>query len=202
MSHHHYKRFSILLLFCVGVVCAYADIQLLQKTQPLNILSNAKSQPVKVQYGVWTYQFDNDEQSTQRHQAKVHTAVVGEQPVDTWSNPGTAIYRTLVNWENPSSLTPYVGAGIGSAHADADGLIQADSTGIPLRARGSETLYQFVTGTVWEISPAWEMELVYRHSTTNETLREEASREASIGEKIEKLSKQSGVIQVGVTFKF
>lgn len=156
--------------------------------------------PTELRYALYTFDFVAPG-------AKASSSVVTELKGERQSEAGSEIPRAdivniQVNWANASAWTPYLAAGGGSALPEHGGyVLSGDNTTASFTGKNAETLYQFVTGAIWEISPAWEMEFTYKHLATEDALAEKLANR-SLAKRAEDATSEASLVEVGVTYRF
>lgn len=81
-----------------------------------------------------------------------------------------AMLSAYADWNNSTGFTPFIGGGIGLAHANLDMKWELPNQGTTAETESSDNafVWQVVAGTGWRIGSSWELELMYRYYSSND----------------------------------
>jgi opacity protein-like surface antigen len=106
------------------------------------------------------------------------------------------------DWDNASSLTPFVGAGVGVIQARLDIKWELPRTSQTVEAddRDYAFAWQLLAGVSWRIASSWELELMYRYYASDERTHENHSEATS--SKVDVDGTSASFLDLGVRYGF
>jgi len=106
----------------------------------------------------------------------------------------------LVDWQNDSAFTPYLGLGLGVAKATLENDFVFPDTGRQVSRDSSDTAfaYQLMLGLVWDVNANWGLELRGRYFASNDRTHDRPNRTTDL----EADGSQLWMLDLGVSYKF
>ncbi len=105
----------------------------------------------------------------------------------------------ILDWNNCTGLTPFIGGGIGLTHANLD--MKWDlPNGSPAETESSDHafIWQAVAGTIWSFGSSWELELMYRYYASND--RTHDNHENANYPEVEVEGTKASFIELGIRY--
>lgn len=107
-----------------------------------------------------------------------------------------------VDWRNASSLTPYIGGGLGMTKATLENKFVWPGSGNQITRDSDDTAfaYQAFLGVLWEFADSWGLELRGRYFGSND--REHDNHSAGTATTLDVDGSQIWIIDLGLNFAF
>ncbi len=106
----------------------------------------------------------------------------------------------ILDWNNCTGFTPFIGGGIGLAHANLDMKWELQNQSAPAETESSDIafIWQAVAGTSWHIGSSLEMELMYRYYVSND--RTHDNHENATYPEMEVEGTKASFIELGIRY--
>ncbi len=113
----------------------------------------------------------------------------------------TGMLNAYIDIINSTDFTPFVGGGIGFAHAELDTEFIGPFHGAKVRTEDSDTVfaYQLLAGVSWAFHPSWALDLMYKFYGTNE--RNHTNSEGNATE-VDVKGTQASFVELGLRYRF
>lgn len=109
------------------------------------------------------------------------------------------IVSAILDWNNCTGFTPFIGGGIGLVHANLD--MKWDlPNGSPAETESVDHafIWQAVAGTAFRVGSSWELELMYRYYATND--RTHDNHENATYPEMEVEGTKASFIELGIRY--